>query len=251
MVIFHKAVIDMTLYSRTAGSQHWELPRENRVRLIAIHCRLTWDTLKYEWEKECLWSASGAGLSINEETGIYGIPAGPGARLLQPCHDRAEVAADFELVIQSGVPINDFACTGITDTTATFSFSAPAGSTEVKIRQSSDGGTNWTDSITSETLTDTSTTATVIGLSQNTAYKFKLVVTGGSHAGDSNIVDVLTVAEKPSTDGVPSYNGASTRPASKRQEARIVDPDGNISGTLNLKLDDKTGNALVEIDSIH
>ena len=182
---------------------------------------------KYEWEKECLWSASGLpeGLSINEETGIlYGIPAGPGVSVVSiHVTDRAGNAAakDFEFVIQSGVPINDFACTGITDTTATFSFSAPAGSTEVKIRQSSDGGTNWTDSITSETLTDTSTTATVTGLSQNTAYKFKLVVTGGSHAGDSNIVDVLTVAEKPSTDGVPSYNGASTRPASKRQEASV------------------------------
>jgi hypothetical protein len=209
----------------------------------------------YEWEKGCLWSASGLpeGLSINEETGIiYGIPAGPGVSVVSiHVTDRAgNVAAkDFELVIQSGVPINDFACTGITDTTATFSFSAPAGSTEVKIRQSSDGGMNWTDSITSAALTGTSTTATVIGLSQNTSYKFKLVVTGGSYAGDSNIVDVTTVAVEPSTDDVPSDDGDSIPPVSERQEARIVDPDGNVSGTLNLKLDGKTGNALVEIDS--
>lgn len=209
----------------------------------------------YEWEKECLWRASGLpeGLSINEETGIiYGIPAGPGVSVVSiHVTDRAgnEAAKDLELVIQGGVPINDFACTGKTDATATFSFSAPAGAAVVTIRQSSDGGMNWTDSITSASLTGTSTTAIVTGLSQNTAYKFKLVVTGGSHAGDSNIVDVKTAAKEPPTSDLPSGGGGGIPPVSERQEARILDPDGNVSGTLNLKLDGKTGNALVDIDS--
>ncbi len=97
-------------------------------------------------------------------------------------------------VVVPAVPISDFANTGKTDTTASFSFTAPAGAAAVKIQQSTDSGENWTDSTTSAALTAASTTVTVTGLTQNTAYKFKLVVTGGSHAGDSNVVDVTTEA---------------------------------------------------------
>ncbi len=96
-------------------------------------------------------------------------------------------------VVVPAVPISDFTSIGKTGTTASFSFTAPAGATAVKVQQSSNGGTIWTDSVTGA-LTAASTTATVTGLTQNTAYKFKLVVTGGSHAGDSNIVDVITDA---------------------------------------------------------
>ncbi|MBD0384934.1 hypothetical protein ICC18_33660, partial [Paenibacillus sp. WST5] len=89
---------------------------------------------------------------------------------------------------------SDLANTSKTDTTAAFSFATPTGATAVKVQQSTDGGTTWTDSTTSAALDQSSTTATVTGLTQSTAYKFQVVVTGGSKAGNSNVVDVTTDA---------------------------------------------------------
>ncbi|MBD0382592.1 hypothetical protein, partial [Paenibacillus sedimenti] len=89
-------------------------------------------------------------------------------------------------------PISDLANTSKTDTTAAFSFTAPTGATAVKVQQSTDGGTTWTDSATSAALDQSSTAATVTGLTTATTFDFKLVVTGGSNAGNSNVVTVTT-----------------------------------------------------------
>ncbi|MBW7476438.1 S-layer homology domain-containing protein [Paenibacillus oenotherae] len=92
------------------------------------------------------------------------------------------------------VPVSDFATTGKTSTTADFGWSAVSGASSLAIEQSSDGGTTWSAATTSGALVDSSTSATVTGLSANTNYTFRLVVTGGGNAGNSNTVAVTTLS---------------------------------------------------------
>ncbi|NLI91256.1 MAG: cell wall-binding repeat-containing protein [Peptococcaceae bacterium] len=85
-------------------------------------------------------------------------------------------------------PISDLA--GTTGSgQVTFTFSAPTGAASVVLQQSTDGGTTWSISATS-VLTASSTSAVVTGLSSGQIYRFRLVVTGGSRAGNSNIINV-------------------------------------------------------------
>lgn len=89
------------------------------------------------------------------------------------------------------LPISNFTKTSQTTTTAAFSWTAAAGATEVKVQQSLHNANTWSDAITGA-IANNATTATVTGLTAGTAYDFKLVVTGGSNAGDSNTVAVTT-----------------------------------------------------------
>ena len=66
-------------------------------------------------------------------------------------------------------------------------FSKPTGATSVVLKQSTDGK-NWVNAKTTETLTKNSTSVTVTGLNNGVQYYFKLVVTGGTRAGESNVV---------------------------------------------------------------
>ncbi len=83
--------------------------------------------------------------------------------------------------------------TGVTKTTATLKFDAPDGASSVSLYQSTNGGQTWTKSQTG-TLTQSSTSAVASGLSPNTAYRFRLNVTGGHRNGASNTVSVTTKA---------------------------------------------------------
>lgn len=83
-----------------------------------------------------------------------------------------------------------FRQTASTALSATFTFIAPSGATDVRIQQSVDNGVSWTTSSTSASLTSTSMTAVVTGLSPNVDYKFRLVVTGGASDGSSAIQSV-------------------------------------------------------------
>lgn len=72
----------------------------------------------------------------------------------------------------------------------------------MKVQQSTDGGSTWTDSAlvavfdgpsynpnyVSPILTETSSAVRIGGLVTGTTYDIKLVVMGGSKAGDSNII---------------------------------------------------------------
>jgi hypothetical protein len=94
------------------------------------------------------------------------------------------------------VPISNLASTGQTNTTATFSFTAPTGATAVVLEQATDIGGTWVwVPATTGTLSASSTTATATGLTESLPYEFELVVTDGSYAGTSNVVDVTPVAE--------------------------------------------------------
>lgn len=84
---------------------------------------------------------------------------------------------------------------------AVLTFSAPAGATSVTLmyKKSADatysnvtvGGS--TGVRIASALTASSTGATVLGLDSTTAYNFKLVVVGGTYAGDSNIATATTL----------------------------------------------------------
>ncbi|MEK0314780.1 S-layer homology domain-containing protein [Cohnella sp. 56] len=87
-------------------------------------------------------------------------------------------------------PLTDLSATAGNGQT-TLTFSAPTGATNVTVEQSSDGGTNWTTATTSGAVTASSTSATVTGLVNGTTYKFRLVVTGGAHEGNSNAASAL------------------------------------------------------------
>ncbi|WP_433944202.1 fibronectin type III domain-containing protein [Paenibacillus sp. SN-8-1] len=123
---------------------------------------------------------------------------------------------DFRLVVTGGsnagnsnvesvttdapVPVSDFDSTGKTMTTASFSWSAVSGATEIIIEQSPKGANTWSNATTSAAIATTATSATVTGLSPATEYDFRLVVTGGSNAGTSNLVNVMTNAPVPLGD---------------------------------------------------
>ena len=86
------------------------------------------------------------------------------------------------------VPITNLAATA-GDGVATLSFLAPtgAGNGDVVVEISTDG-TTFTPGATQETLSATSTSATVTGLSNGTTYYLRLNVGSGEHKGISNVV---------------------------------------------------------------
>ncbi|MVP00987.1 fibronectin type III domain-containing protein [Paenibacillus lutrae] len=115
---------------------------------------------------------------------------------------------DFRLVVTGGtnagnsnvvsvqtdtpiVPVADFATTGKTTTTASFSWTAASGATAIKVEQSPKGQNSWTTAQTGA-ISVTAASATVTGLTPTTEYDFRLVVTGGTNAGNSNVVSVQT-----------------------------------------------------------
>ncbi|QGQ94632.1 hypothetical protein EHS13_06900 [Paenibacillus psychroresistens] len=91
----------------------------------------------------------------------------------------------------SAAPIVDFANTGVTATTASFNWTAAEGASSVSIQQSL-LGMDWSEATTLIPITANATGATVTGLSPDEKYQFKLVVTGGSNAGESNSIGLYT-----------------------------------------------------------
>jgi len=97
-------------------------------------------------------------------------------------------------IIISAVPlaIADLAATA-EDSLVGFAFTAPTGATSVVLEQSADAGATWIPATTGA-LTAASTTAIATGLTNGTAYQFKLVVIGGTNAGTSNVASATPVA---------------------------------------------------------
>ncbi|MCG1024852.1 cell wall-binding repeat-containing protein [Dehalobacter sp.] len=90
----------------------------------------------------------------------------------------------------NNIPIVDL--TGIAgNSQVTLYFSPPAGASSVVVQQlpQDEAATTWVNSPVT-TLTPSSNSATVTGLTNGTTYLFKLVVTGGGRAGESNVVSL-------------------------------------------------------------
>lgn len=130
----------------------------------------------------------------------------------------------------SDVPMpNTFASASVTSDAASFTFTLPPGTTGVKLLQSADEGSSWTESV-SDTLNAASTAVTATGLQPGTLYKFKLKVELGPYAGFSNEAYAST---KPLQGHIPS-------------EAAIMH---NIAGKLGLTAQDRKVEALTNIDA--
>ena len=187
--------------------------------------------------------------------------------------DQTTVNINKALVAVVSGPLSDFAYTTKTDTTVTFSWTGAVGATSIRIEQSTDGGTTWTEATTG-VIEPTATTATVSGLIGATTYQFKLVVTGGYNAGDSNVVEVTTtvpagvkaagvswtVGESTEMtrlgDGVDQTAGVgfnSIFPWSEMKLCNVAD-DGTINayiGDAGFKRDGSNGQVMVKIPKFY
>ncbi|MGE5702277.1 MAG: OmpL47-type beta-barrel domain-containing protein, partial [Clostridia bacterium] len=91
-------------------------------------------------------------------------------------------------------PIDSFASTDVTETTASFSWTAVKDAQRISIEQKKQGENEWVPAST-ERIDPMAATATVSDLKPGTTYDFRLVVSGGLSAGASNEVHVTTKAE--------------------------------------------------------
>lgn len=128
----------------------------------------------------------------------------------------------YTVTVNRAAPIGSLTVTGQTAATVTLSWPAAAGAAGIAVEQSPAGQNRWTTAKTAPLAAD-ATTATVTDLSPDTAYDFRLVVTGGANEGLSNLVSAATNA--PSVDAETPvilsqpldqtlYLGASARPLS-------------------------------------
>ncbi|WP_027094275.1 fibronectin type III domain-containing protein [Cohnella thermotolerans] len=98
-------------------------------------------------------------------------------------------------VTTPGLEVSSFEVKEKTFSTVTLKWSKTTGATSLSIEQSTDGGNTWTASATAGDLKPTATTATVVDLEPATAYKFRLLVTGGQYANSNNVISVTTSAQ--------------------------------------------------------
>ena len=110
------------------------------------------------------------------------------------------------------VSLTDFASTAKTSTSASFSWTAASGATGIVIEQSPAGANTWTTSSTSVALAANATSGTVTGLNPATSYDFRLVVTGGTNAGPSNVVSNITTDNAPSVPNSPNVPSSPSSP---------------------------------------
>jgi 2',3'-cyclic-nucleotide 2'-phosphodiesterase (5'-nucleotidase family) len=178
---------------------------------------------------------------IKDEQGstieIYSMPEIPGLTV----NDKADITAavsqynsNMELAVDSqedvvkivppAVAINDLAAVA-GEKTVTLTFTAPKGATSVDVQQSLDG-ISFVKAIAADAITETSTNAVVAGLTNGVNYSFRLVVTGGEHAGTSNVVTATPLALIPPPPPAPVVTAAPS-------EANIT-VTNNVEGTQDL-----------------
>ena len=120
-------------------------------------------------------------------------------------------------------PIVDLEASG-GNSSANLTFSAPEGATGIVVKQSTDGAI-YIDSEITETLTESSTSATVTGLINGQEYSFKLIVTGGAYAGQSNIATATPRVR---------HNGGSVEPVVETPPDMLLFSVGNTDSFLKL-----------------
>ncbi|WP_027365547.1 S-layer homology domain-containing protein [Desulfotruncus alcoholivorax] len=132
-------------------------------------------------------------------------------------YDSANQGVDvsFSVTVNEGAAISNFACVDHDDTSATFTWTAPTGASQVIIFQTktdpdtvpSGQSITWKGT---EVAPDAGT-GTVVNLDPGIKYWFYLHVIGGTNAGDSNIVSLSTSVLGPSqivvhnNAGLPDY----------------------------------------------
>ncbi|MBP3964963.1 S8 family serine peptidase [Paenibacillus lignilyticus] len=191
-------------------------------------------------------------------------PLAPDAAATKVQGLKAGTAYKFRIVVTGGpnagvsnivdvttvaTPITDFTNKAVSETEAQFEWTAVSEAGELAIEQSTDNGATWTKSETTEWLASDAATATVKGLTAGTSYKFRIVVSGGPSAGESNIVSVTTASTfVPGGPGVPTLpdnpvtdgdNGVILTPGADEVKTGTT-PDGNTTVTVTPDADDLT-----------
>jgi len=98
-------------------------------------------------------------------------------------------------------PITDLAGVSTVSTKIDLTFTAPTSSTSAVLMYKLSTDSTYSAVATSGStgvriaspLTDTSTSTQVLGLTASTSYNLKIVVTGGIHEGESNLVTIVTI----------------------------------------------------------
>ncbi|MBY0206971.1 fibronectin type III domain-containing protein, partial [Paenibacillus cucumis (ex Kampfer et al. 2016)] len=144
---------------------------------------------------------------VTPEVGTVNLTSGSGADVYIKVVAEDNTTLYYKISINRMAPISNFVSTAKTSTTASFSWTATSGATGIVIEQSPAGANTWTTASTSGALATNDTSGTVTGLNPATSYDFRLVVTGGTNAGTSNVVSNITTDNAPS---VPLTDFAST-----------------------------------------
>ncbi len=134
-------------------------------------------------------------------------------------------------------PLSDLAAVG-GNGTAALTFSAPVWAGSVVLEQSVDGGATWNPAVTASPLTAASTGAVATGLTNGTTYQFRLNVTGGAHAGVSNVASATPQAPPPTSGG----NGSPPLSSNANLKSLTVG-----AGTLRPSFDPATTGYEVEV----
>lgn len=131
------------------------------------------------------------------------------------------------------IAINDLTATA-GDGRVTLNFSAPTGATSVDVEQSLNG-TNFVSATTSN-ITEVSTNAVVTNLTNGQTYSFRLVVTGGAHAGISNVASATPVSSQTTPQAI-AINGLTATAGDGIVTLSFSAPTGATSVALEQSLD--------------
>ncbi len=154
-----------------------------------------------EYDFTAAITAAGSGSYTYKVTAI-----GDGASYTDSPQSDASDSYDYSAAPAPPGPIESFSCSNIENTSAAFTWPQVTGATAIKIQYSLDNANNWQDA-THDPINTSATTATVTGLTQSTAYIFRLVVTDGDNEGNSNLVFVSTAPRSTVSGTVKNSSG--------------------------------------------
>jgi hypothetical protein len=116
-----------------------------------------------------------------------------------PMDNRADIEYLLAKIqpLSHSLPLDDFAVVSAATTSisAIFTFSKPLGATNVILYQKT--SESMYSPVSNTNIAADSNTVTVVGLTSETSYQFKLAVIGGTKAGESNTVNVTTAPAAP------------------------------------------------------
>lgn len=123
--------------------------------------------------------------------------------------DTTNLSIGSNVVIATRYRIGDFKLTNEGANSADFTWRQPTGATGLKIKYKINDGA-WQNANDGGLAVDAAS-GTVTGLSKDTQYYFKLEVTGGQNAGDSNIVPLMLDGTEPEVTSIVRANNAPER----------------------------------------
>lgn len=182
---------------------------------------------------EAMTEDSEANVSITKASSLTGSTKQRTATITVTAQDgtQSQYTVTFS---EAAAPLSDLLATA-GNGQVTLTFTAPAGASSVTLMQKT--GTEAYSQNTSVSLDANSTGATVTGLTNGTAYSFKLVVVGGPFAGESNESTVTPTGD--SQNG--TLSGTIATPSSTTSTAGLAGVSVTLIGTSYSALTDANG----------